>query len=126
MPGRRHNRGVQVIESAAGGATLDRERLRDITLDDADLMREIVAALIDDTSRQIELLDAAIRNQDGPQCARLAHYSKGACANVGANAAAALLRQIERTAARGEFQQSGVSLQALSREIDQLRAEAAL
>jgi HPt (histidine-containing phosphotransfer) domain-containing protein len=104
--------------------TLDRERLREATLDDADLMREILAALIDDTSRQIEFLEAAVRHQDAQQCARLAHYSKGACANVGADAAAALLADIETRAAECDFAKCGASLQALGEEIVRLRAEA--
>jgi len=102
---------------------LDREQLRDVTLDDGDLMREILAALIDDTSRQMQLLQAAIREQDPHRCMRLAHYSKGACANVGANAAAAVLQQIERSAASGEFPQCAASLAALALEIDHLRLE---
>jgi HPt (histidine-containing phosphotransfer) domain-containing protein len=43
---------------------LDLHHLKDITLDDDDLMREVVSALIDDTSRQQSMLDAAIREHD--------------------------------------------------------------
>jgi HPt (histidine-containing phosphotransfer) domain-containing protein len=112
---------VQVIDTTT---VLDREQLRDVTLNDEDLMREILSALIDDTSRQIPLLDSAIREEDSLKCMRLAHYSKGACANVGANAAAALLKHIEHEAGRGEFTECGTSLAALSHEIDRLRDEA--
>jgi HPt (histidine-containing phosphotransfer) domain-containing protein len=103
---------------------LDREQLRDITLDDDELMREILGALIDDTSRQIPLLESAIRDGDSQRCARLAHYSKGACANVGAAAAAEVLKNIERQAAVKEFQECGAWLAALIVEMDRLRAEA--
>jgi HPt (histidine-containing phosphotransfer) domain-containing protein len=103
---------------------LDREQLRDITLDDAELMREILTALIDDTSRQIPLLASAIREEDSQKCVRLAHYSKGACANVGAAAAAAVLKTIEHQAAGREFQGCGESLSALVAEVDRLRSEA--
>jgi len=48
-------------------------------------------------------LESAIREEDTQKCMRLAHYSKGACANVGANAAAAVLKRIEREAASHEF-----------------------
>jgi HPt (histidine-containing phosphotransfer) domain-containing protein len=102
---------------------LDREQLREVTLDDDDLMREILAALIDDTSRQILLLDAAIRDLDGRACARLAHYSRGACANVGANTAAALLEKIERQAAAGGVADCGIPLARLAGELDRLRGE---
>ena len=103
---------------------LDREQLRDITLDDENLMREIVAALIEDTSRQMPFLESAIRAEDAQKCIRLAHYSKGACANVGANAAAAVLKQIERKAAGREFPECRASLASLAAEIERLRFEA--
>jgi HPt (histidine-containing phosphotransfer) domain-containing protein len=101
------------------------EQLRDITLNDAELMREVIAALIEDTSRQIGLIEVAIREQDSQKCIQLAHYSKGACANLGANSAAALLKQIERDAAGGDFAACGTSLVTLARDIDRLRAESA-
>ena len=87
------------------------------------MMREIVSALIDDTSRQMELLEAAIHEQDSQKCMRLAHYSKGACANVGANSAASVCTLIERTASRGEFAECSSSLAGLAREIERLRVE---
>ncbi len=103
--------------------TLDREQLREVTLDDPELMRDILTALIDDTSRQIGLLESAIQGKDPLQCKRLAHYSKGACANVGARAAAELLRSIEQQAAGGKFAECEASLAALAREVESLRAE---
>jgi HPt (histidine-containing phosphotransfer) domain-containing protein len=103
--------------------TLDLEQLRDATLDDDELMREILAALIDDTSRQMPLLEAAILAQDSARARRLAHYSRGACANVGARAAAAALEDLERQAARSEFIECSASLSRLALELDLLRAE---
>ena len=87
-------------------------------------MREVLAALIEDTSRQIELLDYAIRAQDPERCKRLAHYCKGACANLGANAAAAVLRRMEHEALARDFEHCAESLAALGTELDRLRAEA--
>jgi len=40
---------------------LDREQLREVTLEDEDLMRQLLAALIEDTERQMPLLEKAIR-----------------------------------------------------------------
>ena len=70
---------------------LDRAQLREVTLEDEALMRELLDALIADTELQMPLLDMAIRRTDLQQCARLAHYCKGACANVGAQAAGTVL-----------------------------------
>jgi HPt (histidine-containing phosphotransfer) domain-containing protein len=104
---------------------LDRKQLQDITLDDEDLMREVLTALIDDTGRQLALLDSAIRRQESQHCVRLAHYCKGACANVGANRAAAMLKQIELEATRGDFALCSTALETLHVELDNLRQEAA-
>jgi HPt (histidine-containing phosphotransfer) domain-containing protein len=112
---------VQVPDTAI---VLDRAQLRDVTLDDEDLMREILTALIDDTSRQMPFLESAISEEDSQKCMRLAHYSKGACANVGANAAAAVLKHIERQAASREFPECRASLVNLAVEIERLRLEA--
>ena len=103
---------------------LDREQLRDITLNDEELMREILTALIDDTSRQMQLLEGAIREGDRTRCMRLAHYSKGACANVGALSAAAMLKNIEGKASAGDFGDCSASLAALAQELDRRRSEA--
>jgi HPt (histidine-containing phosphotransfer) domain-containing protein len=116
-----HTRSVHIRDA---NSVLDREQLRDVTLNDEDLMREILKTLIDDTSRQIPLLDSAIREADPQRCARLAHYSKGACANVGATAAAEVLKALEYQAVRREFGQCRESLGALIHQMDLLRLEA--
>ncbi len=105
-------------------AHLDRDQLRDVTLDDDELMREVLTVLIDDTSRQMQLLKAAIEEQDATRCMRLAHYSKGACANVGAAAAAEILKDMERQAASHQFSACGAALGRLAEEVELLRSEA--
>ena len=104
---------------------LDIQQLKDITLEVDELMREVLSALIDGTSRQLSLLDAAIRQQDGKSCVRLARYSKGACANVGANRAADRLKRLEEAAARNAFDDCTASLQFLVEELERLRHQAA-
>jgi len=93
-------------------------------MEDVDLMREIVSMLIEDTAQQIQLLDTAIRGRDVSECMRLAHYSKGACANVGANSAAAVFKRIESEAGSGDFDACAGQFASLAAEIDLLRAEA--
>lgn len=105
-------------------SVLDPEQLRDITMCDEELMREILDTLIRDTAEQIRLLSAAVRDGDAPGCARLAHYSRGACANVGANRAAAIFQQMESDARAGAIQKCSASVQSLARELDLLRSAA--
>ena len=94
-------------------------------MDDPELMREIMAALLADTSQQMCLLENAIRDKNSAQCKRLAHYSKGACANVGAKRAASMFKQIEKKAEDGQFTECVESLASLVREMDLLRSESA-
>ncbi|HUA59337.1 MAG TPA: Hpt domain-containing protein [Verrucomicrobiae bacterium] len=105
--------------------TLDKEQLREVAMDDRELMRELVAAVAEDTARQVELLKIAVEDGNAEQCKRLAHYSKGACSNVGAASATELLKTIERTAALRDFAECGIALARLTREVGLLRAEAA-
>ena len=102
---------------------LDRAQLREVTLEDEDLMRDLLAALIADTELQLPLLDRAIRRSDLKQCASLAHYCKGACANIGAKAAATVLADLERSAKSGATEECGRQLAVLAIEVDRLRAE---
>jgi HPt (histidine-containing phosphotransfer) domain-containing protein len=102
---------------------LDRAQLREITLEDEVLMRELLAALIADTELQLPLLEVAIRNADSQRCARLAHYCKGACANLGAKAAAMVLTELERNAKIGAMEECSRQLAALTMEVDRLRTE---
>jgi HPt (histidine-containing phosphotransfer) domain-containing protein len=95
-----------------------------VTFDDYGLMQRILAALIEDTAQQIPLIETAIREQDGPECARLAHYSKGACANVGANATAAVLEALEHRAASGSLAECSIQLARLATELERLRQQA--
>jgi HPt (histidine-containing phosphotransfer) domain-containing protein len=104
---------------------LDLEQLKNITMDDAELMQDILAALISDTGRQLHALEHAVEVADAKETARLAHYSKGACANVGATDTARILLEIERKAAAGDIAACGASLVSLQREFQKLQQEAA-
>jgi HPt (histidine-containing phosphotransfer) domain-containing protein len=95
-----------------------------VALDELKLLREVIEAVIDDTVRQIPLLADAIRDGNASRVRRLARYSKGACANVGAHAAAATLEQIERQAACSEFAECSARLSRLAADMERLRLEA--
>jgi HPt (histidine-containing phosphotransfer) domain-containing protein len=108
----------------AEAPVFDIKQLRNICMEDAQLMREVTVALVSDTSSQIPALKDAIEDADSTRCARLAHYVKGACANVGAVALAALMKSIERSAATGDFAACRASLGAYS-ELQKFSAETA-
>jgi HPt (histidine-containing phosphotransfer) domain-containing protein len=114
---------VRVLDE---NAVLDRQQLRDVTLDDRELMLEVLAALLDDTTRQLRLLDVAIREHDPKQMMRLAHSCKGACANVGANAVAAVMRRLEQQAKCELFDECAATIATLTGELERLREEVEL
>ena len=104
---------------------LDRRQLREVTMDDQDLMEELLATLLDDTARQMIALDEAIRAQDPDRTRRIAHYCKGACANLGANSVATALREMEQSAGSGHFDDCAAAFARLSEEMAKLRVEVA-
>ncbi len=105
---------------------LDVDQLRDVCLEDYELMRELVTSLIDDANKQMAGLEDAVEHADATRCARLAHYVKGACANVGAVSMVSILRSIERSAGVGDFSACRTSLANLSAELQKLSTQAAM
>jgi len=103
----------------------DIDQLRNVCMEDSELMRDLVTALIDDAAKQISALSDAVDHADANQCARLAHYVKGACANVGAVSMAVLLKQIENNAKAGDFDACRHSLSNLTDEFRKFSSEAA-
>jgi HPt (histidine-containing phosphotransfer) domain-containing protein len=103
---------------------LDFCQLRNVTLDDEALMREVVGALLIDASQRIDELREAIERADATECVRLAHTAQGACGNVGAASMAALFWSVERKARGGDFDGCKAALEKLSIELDKLRFEA--
>lgn len=112
-------------EAHAKGVVLDEQRLREVTDDDPELMREILTELVQDTSRQLSNLRDAIEQADGATAMRVAHYCKGACANVGADTSAELLLHIERSAARGDLDSCATGFRHLEGEWAKVRQYAA-
>lgn len=103
----------------------DINQLRNLCMEDTELMRELAASLVDDATAQLPLLLEAVEQADGKRCARLAHYVKGACANVGAASLAALLKSIERNAIAGDFAACRASLGGIPAELEKFSSETA-
>src|SRR6476620_7422876 len=107
------------------GIVLDRAQLRNVTLDDETLMRELVVALVSAVSQQIGELRSAAERADSKECLRLAHGLIGACGNVGAVSMASLFASVEGHVMAGDFRQCRSSLDYLAVELEKLRREAA-
>ena len=103
----------------------DIDQLRNVCMEDTELMRELVKALIDDATEQFSALNDAVERADATLCARLAHYVKGACANVGAVSMAGLLKQMEHLAKAGDFDACRATFSNLTAEFRKFSSEAA-
>ncbi len=102
---------------------LDVSQLRNVTLNDEALMREVVAALVSEVSQQIESLSRAVQRGDAEACIMVAHNAYGACGNVGAASMAAVFYSIERQAAEGNLGLCQSQVETLSAELEKLRRE---
>ena len=105
-------------------SVLDIAQLENVTMNDADLMREVVGALLSDAGRQIESLLQAIDRADTRECKRLAHGLVGACGNVGAVSLAAVSSSLEQYATVGDVDLCRSSVERLTIEVERLRAAA--
>ena len=105
-------------------SVLDIAQLENVTMNDADLMREVVGALLSDACRQIESLEQALERADTRECKRLAHGLVGACGNVGAVCLAAVSSSLEQYAAAGDVDLCRSSIERLSFEVERLRVVA--
>ena len=102
---------------------LDFSQLRNVTLNDEELMREVVGALVSEVSQQIEGLSRAVQCGDTQACVKVAHNAYGACGNVGAASMAAVFFSLERQAADGNLGLCQSSVEILGVELEKLRRE---
>jgi len=103
---------------------LDLSQLRDVTMNDSALMREVVDSLLTNASEQIEALRIALDRADARECRRLAHGLIGACGNVGAASMAAVSSSLEHYASAGDLDMCRSSVKQLLAEVEKLRTEA--
>jgi HPt (histidine-containing phosphotransfer) domain-containing protein len=122
-----HNPGQRkaVMRELAEAPIFDLNQLRNICMEDAELMRELATSLVSDAMAHIPELQEAVEQADGKRCARLAHYVKGASANVGAASLAALMKSIERSAIAGDFAACRASLGGIPAELEKFSSETA-
>ncbi len=100
---------------------LDSFQLRDVTMNDDELMREIVNVLVSEAAKQIEDMYWAVEKQDPITCTRLAHVLGGACANLGAMSMRRVCGSIEAGAGHGDLGQCRSDLGLLKAELEKFR-----
>jgi HPt (histidine-containing phosphotransfer) domain-containing protein len=83
--------------------TIDRERLHQICDGDGEFELELLQMLAVDVTEQLPILWEAIENQGVNELKNLAHYLKGATANLGINSMSSIALQLEEAAMSNNF-----------------------
>jgi HPt (histidine-containing phosphotransfer) domain-containing protein len=78
-------------------------RLLDFTDGDQDNLRELVTLYLDQTSQQVEQLEAAIQAGAVQEVRRVAHSCAGASATCGMRRLVPILRELERQGFEGKL-----------------------
>jgi HPt (histidine-containing phosphotransfer) domain-containing protein len=90
------------------------DRLHQISDADAEFELELLHMLAADMEEQLVALQTALQQQDALQLKQLAHYIKGAAANVGVNSISAIASSLEETAVNHKFSDATELLAAMA------------
>jgi HPt (histidine-containing phosphotransfer) domain-containing protein len=101
---------------------IDWERLGQISDDDEEFQLELLNMLATDITDQLVALKSAINQQNSTELQQLAHYLKGAIANVGVNSMTSIARQLEDDGRNQQFDAAQTSLVSFIQQQDLLLA----
>lgn len=98
--------GLEHSETLGGGSILDAETIRALVElggeEDPGLVEELVELFVDDASRRVQGILAALEHGDFEAIARAAHALKSAAANLGAFTFSGACRELENRARHGD------------------------
>ncbi len=98
------------------------ERLHQISDADSEFELELLNMLATDMANQLVALQTAVDEQDADKLKHLAHYIKGAAANVGVNSISSIAHHIEERALELQFAEAGELVVALADQQQQFAA----
>jgi CheY-like chemotaxis protein/HPt (histidine-containing phosphotransfer) domain-containing protein len=107
--------------SRAEDPPVDMDRLNDFTEGNPESLRELVTLYLDQTTGQLEQLEAAVAGGNASEARRLAHSCAGASATCGMRRLVPLLREIERQGLEGRLTTAVEVCRAAAREFDLIR-----
>jgi CheY-like chemotaxis protein/HPt (histidine-containing phosphotransfer) domain-containing protein len=100
----------------------DRAALLDRLLGYEDLVQTVLAGFLDDLPRQLEAIQGYLNAGDAMGVQRQAHTIKGAAANVGGEALAALAFELEKAGQAGDLTAVEAGIVELPAQFERLRA----
>ncbi len=100
---------------------VDLDRLKEITLDQVELQRELIVALMEILRANVEAIQEALPSGDCLTVSRCAHQIKGAAANVGVPLIKEIAAELERQAKEQNLVNATQLLVALDNRRSQLQ-----
>jgi CheY-like chemotaxis protein len=100
---------------------VDIDRLNEFTDGNLESLRELVTLYLDQTTTQLEQLEAAIQAQSATEVRRLAHSCAGASATCGMRQLVPLLRELEHKGYENKLEGAAAICQTASREFERIR-----
>jgi HPt (histidine-containing phosphotransfer) domain-containing protein len=100
---------------------VDIDRLNEFTDGNLESLRELVTLYLDQTTTQLEQLEAAIQAQSATEVRRLAHSCAGASATCGMRRLVPMLRELEQKGFENKLQGAAQICENASREFDRIR-----
>jgi CheY-like chemotaxis protein len=100
---------------------VDIDRLHEFTDGNLDSLRELVTLYLDQTTTQLEQLDAAIQAQSAKEVRRLAHSCAGASATCGMRRLVPMLRELEHKGFENKLDGAASICENASREFARIR-----
>jgi len=113
------------LHGEAPDVVLRPEQLRDVSSDDADVIRELVSAFFSGAGGWVAALDVAISSEDSEQVSRNAHALKGSAANLGAGRLQRTARSLETAGDAENWAAAADAFDALREELEHLKDELA-
>jgi two-component system sensor histidine kinase/response regulator len=110
-----------IVEPVKAPIIFDRPGLVARTMEDEDLLQEVVSCFLEDTPRLIDGLKAHIRSGDSAAAGAQAHGLKGAAANVGGVALSETAAEMERAGRAGRLEALAALMPELERQFARLR-----
>lgn len=106
----------------ASGWTLDLDHLRQSLGGDEELLQEFIDAMQAELGQRLQRLQAAELALDASQTQEQAHALRGALGSLGAEAAAALTRTLEREAGAGDWSACRQTLARLQAQVEAIQS----
>jgi CheY-like chemotaxis protein len=100
---------------------VDLDRLNEFTDGNLDSLRELITLYLDQTTTQLEQLEAAIRVQSANEVRRLAHSCAGASATCGMRRLVPMLRELEHKGSENKLDGAVAICQSATREFERIR-----